>query len=310
MDINKIILKAFDKTASLEEYQTLEAWKQESNENIEYLKSMQENYSSMNYQEFDKESAWNNINSKLEVKQPKKVLWSWLVAAAIVLSLVIGAFVFMNGEKPIDLFKTKNNVEYFALKDNSEIWLNKDSEVQYLSDFTSERKVSLSGEAYFQVQADKSNPFIIAINENDFIKVVGTSFNVINRGSAFDLAVYSGHVELHTLDRVIHLQKNDRIVKVNGAFAKITNTSKNLLSWKNKELIFDNVNLSKVFVDLGKYYEVEFVIDEKVNLHKCKLRSKYNQESISDVMKELDSIFDLEYTITDATISINKLNCN
>lgn len=310
MDINKLILKALDKTASLEEYQTLEAWKQESDANLEFLKSMQENFKNPDYKDFDKESAWNSINSKLDVNQTKTTLWPWVIAAIIICGLAIATYVYLAPDKVKNIFQSDDKVEYFALKDNSKIWLNKNSEVAYLSDFTSERKVSLSGEAFFDVESDKSNPFIISINETDYIKVVGTSFNVINSAEAFDLAVYSGHVELHTLNRVIDLYKNDRIVKINGAFAKIQNNSNNLLSWKNKELVFDNVTLSKAFEDLSDHYAVEFKFDKSINLNDCKLRSRYNQETIGEVLKELKSFFDIEYSIDNKSVLITKLNCN
>ncbi len=310
MNINKLILKSLNKTTSLEEFNALEAWKNESNENLEFLKAMQEEHNSVNYKDFNKEQAWNNINSHLN--QPiKKIAWAkWGIAAAILLLLSAGSYFYASNENIPSLFKTQNTIQNYALVDNSEIWLNTNSEVQYLSDFKTERKVSLSGEAFFDVKANKDNPFIIELNSSDFIKVVGTSFNVVNRDDEFDLTVYSGKVEFHALKRVINLTKGDRIVKVNGSFTKIRNTDKNVSSWKNKELIFDNILLNKALTQIGKHYSVKIKLDKSIDISKCYLRSKYTQESITDVMLELSKFFVMEYKQSESTILISKLKCN
>lgn len=312
MNINKLILKSLNKTASLEEFNALEAWKNESKENLEFLKSMQKQNNNINYQEFDKEKAWNNINSHLNQPTPKIGYSRWwaTAAAAIIVLFSVGSYLYMNTERTPELFKSTNSTKHFALKDNSEIWLNTNSEVAYLSDFVNERRVSLNGEAFFEVEADKTNPFLIELNSSDFIKVVGTSFNVIKRGDDFDLTVYSGKVEFHALNRVINLTKGERIVKVNGAFAKVTNTDKNILSWKNKELIFDDILLEKALSKIGDHYNVTINVDDSIDMSKCNLRSRYTQESITDVMAELTKFFALEYTHTDNLISISKLKCN
>jgi len=311
MNINKLILKSLNKTNSLEEFNTLEAWKNESKENLEFLTAMQEQNNNINYQDFDKEKAWNNINSHLEQNPtPKGGFVKWGIAAAILVLISVGSYFYTNTEKVPEIFKSESTSQHYALIDNSEIWLNRNSEVQYLSDFQAERKVSLKGEAFFEVQANKDNPFIIELNSTDFIRVVGTSFNVINRGDDFDLTVYSGKVEFHALDRVINLTKGERIVKVNGAFAKIQNRDKNIISWKNKELIFDDVNLEKAFSRIENHYNVNIVLDKSIDISNCKLRSKYTQESISDVMSEMSKFFDMTYAQKESTISISKLKCN
>ena len=271
---------------------------------------MQEEHNSVNYKDFNKEQAWNNINSHLN--QPiKKIAWAkWGIAAAILLLLSAGSYFYASNENIPSLFKTQNTIQNYALVDNSEIWLNTNSEVQYLSDFKTERKVSLSGEAFFDVKANKDNPFIIELNSSDFIKVVGTSFNVVNRDDEFDLTVYSGKVEFHALKRVINLTKGDRIVKVNGSFTKIRNTDKNVSSWKNKELIFDNILLNKALTQIGKHYSVKIKLDKSIDISKCYLRSKYTQESITDVMLELSKFFVMEYKQSESTILISKLKCN
>ena len=111
----------------------------------------------------------------------------------------------------------------------------------------SRKNVSLhwTGEAYFDIRADENHPFVIRLNDKDHIKVLGTSFHLINEKDAFDLIVYSGTVELHTLNRSIILEKNDRISRYEGAYVKLKNHENNALSWKSGVLRFNDTPLKR-----------------------------------------------------------------
>lgn len=64
------------------------------------------------------------------------------------------------------------------LDDGTEIWLNSASELKYPAHFVgNERRVQLTGEAYFQVARNEAAPFIVETRDMD-VKVLGTSFNV------------------------------------------------------------------------------------------------------------------------------------
>ncbi|MBT8232935.1 MAG: FecR family protein [Saprospiraceae bacterium] len=307
MNIDKIILKVINNSASTEEYEMLESWKKESQENLEFLKTMSEKYKDVNYQDFDKQKAWSSVESQIGDKKPGMIKW---IAAILVLGLMLGAYFYFKSDKRIDVFQSQNETQHYALKDNSEIWLNRNSLVSYESEFINERRVALEGEAYFEIEANKENPFIIELNETDFIKVIGTKFNVVNTIDEFDLTVFSGIVEFHALNRVIILEKDDRIVKVNGAFTKIKNRNLNTLSWKNKELVFDNEFISRVFPALERHFGVSIVPPQNADLSSCRLRSKYTQENISEVFKELEKIYDLDYTISEKQVVITSFKCN
>src|SRR5690606_22131597 len=66
----------------------------------------------------------------------------------------------------------------FILEDGTKVWLNSSSKISYPKKFsTGSRKVTLYGEAYFDVAKDKNRPFLIETNGTE-IRVLGTSFNV------------------------------------------------------------------------------------------------------------------------------------
>ena len=76
-------------------------------------------------------------------------------------------------------FKSKGSkVINITLVDGSKVWLNAGSALTYPVAFMgNERKVSVTGEAYFEVMHDASKPFIVHDGSMD-VKVLGTHFNV------------------------------------------------------------------------------------------------------------------------------------
>jgi len=309
MDIDKIILKCINKKTSIEEYAHLDSWKKESEDNLEFLKQMMldKDNPQIDYKGFDKEAAWNEVEQKIEKSSGS--FFKYLLGVIISALLVFLGIQFL-GKGPQLLHESNDKVENIILADNSNIWLNKGSNLKVDQAYASARKVALQGEAFFEVEAEKSNPFIIDINGDDFIKVIGTSFNVVNTDDNFDLTVYSGTVELHSLNRVLILNKNDRVTKVNGSLVKIKNKEKNILSWKDETLIFEDADLSTVFKDLSRHFKVDINIEEKLNTSNCALRSRFVDQDIENVMSELKSIWNLEYTQEGNTFTITNLNCD
>ena len=82
-------------------------------------------------------------------------------------------------ESSVNTISTELGGFYSAtLPDGSEVWINSKSTLSFSDDFgKSERRVSLSGEAYFTVVRDENKPFIVSVNNRD-VRVLGTEFNV------------------------------------------------------------------------------------------------------------------------------------
>ena len=308
MDLNKVILNVLNNQASKEEYEILESWKKESQENIEFLEMLRTNAAQggLKYKDFDAEKAWVNMDRK-----PKTRVW--LYAACLPLLCLVGYY-FLNlqstdGTKE---YNTENQIINIALEDNSKIWLNENSTLAELTDFDQERKVSLRGEAFFDVAHLEGKPFTIDIGNENFVKVIGTSFNLLNEGDDFDLAVYSGLVELHVLDRVIEVGKGKRVKLLNGSYVKVRNSEKNLTSWKDKVLIFEDTPIRDVAKDIEKHYDVKFNFDQGLNYSECRLRSRYENQKLEDILSELEKVFSMQYDYSaeNRIIDIRAIFCN
>src|ERR1700722_12039507 len=65
-----------------------------------------------------------------------------------------------------------------TLSDGTQVWLNAESSLKYPVAFTgNERKVEITGEAYFEVAHNKSMPFIVKKDAME-VQVLGTHFNI------------------------------------------------------------------------------------------------------------------------------------
>src|SRR5690606_13518352 len=72
----------------------------------------------------------------------------------------------------------RGNQYNLVLADGTSVWLNAASSITYPVAFAGkERRVHITGEAYFEVARETERPFIVSIGEAS-IQVLGTHFNV------------------------------------------------------------------------------------------------------------------------------------
>lgn len=307
MNIEKIILKIFRKSESLEELEVLEQWKKESDENLTFMQ-MLNLQNSGSYKEFDKKKAWSAIEQKMPGAYASNVRYA-AILMILLAAAVASYFYWKSDDLVFPIYKSIDEVEHFVLQDNSKVWMNSNSTLAQLTDFENQRLIQFSGEAYFDVSHQESNPFMINFNDQEFIRVVGTSFNLRSEGSDFDLVVYSGKVELHSKIGIIELEKNQRVSRVNGSYVKFSNVDINTLSWKTGELVFENVALEKAFITLEEHYNIKFKYNG-ISLDNCVWRTRISNQKLDSVLKELEELFSMKYIMDDNQILIEELHCD
>lgn len=314
-DIDKIITKVFADQASKEEYEALEAWKNESAENLKSIQQLMssEQSSITDYKEYDKLKAWNKVSSQLHEPVAESSSFKYLAIAAIGLLLLTAVFLFSSkGENTPNHYLADTETINFQLEDESQIWLRDGGSTLDVLSFDQERRVALDGEAYFDIAHDKEKPFIIELNDKESIKVVGTSFSVLNNSADLDIIVYSGIIELKTLNRTIRLGKDERIKRVKGgAIAKVRQKADNNLSWKSNELIFENAGLDNVFDAIEKHFRIDLQVQTATqNISNCKVRTRFKDQGLESILDELSQHFKFKYKVLDNTVSISDLQCH
>jgi len=183
------------------------------------------------------------------------------------------------------------------LPDGTAVKLNAESELKIPETFSDaeERIVYLEGEAFFDVAEDSTRPF--KIFSGDLVTtVLGTSFNI--RSYPFEnsesIAVLTGKVKVETLETINSLEssmllandfvsydklKQERLLKRNIDVVKE-------VSWTKGILIYENTNLKKILDELGRWYDVEFIVDEKVNTS-MKYSGTFDNKSLENILSGL-----------------------
>jgi ferric-dicitrate binding protein FerR (iron transport regulator) len=149
-----------------------------------------------------------------------------------------------------------------TLPDGSTVWLNAGSTLYYPSVFADERRVSLTGEAFFDVAHDASRPFVVATASLE-ITALGTQFNVYSYPDAeyVSASLVDGSVEVRSPgspDGMI-LRPNQQLVCANGRF-RMEELDKDELLWKEGIYTFKGQNLENIIRKLELYYDVEIVV--------------------------------------------------
>ncbi|RZK52848.1 MAG: DUF4974 domain-containing protein [Pedobacter sp.] len=146
------------------------------------------------------------------------------------------------------------------LPDGTKVWLNAASSLKYPEVLgKTERIVTLTGEAYFEVAKD-GRPFYVN-SEQQSVKVLGTHFNV---NTYMDDQV--AKTTLLEGSIAINNQKSSKILKP-GQQALIGNSGlinidkdvdvASVVAWKNGLFVFDNAGLKSILNQLERWYDIK-----------------------------------------------------
>ena len=158
---------------------------------------------------------------------------------------------------------TPHSGEYrLRLGDGTLVYVNSESQLEYPPVFhAGERRVSLSGEAYFEV-ARSGDPFIIEIAGME-IRVLGTQFNVraYEGEAAFHTTLVDGSVEVTADARTVVLSPGEQAILRQGEeLTKRQVDVSKYAAWKDGFVAFDDERLEDIMLQLGRWYnmDVEF----------------------------------------------------
>lgn len=152
------------------------------------------------------------------------------------------------------------------LSDGTKVWLNASSSITFPTSFAAnERKVILTGEAYFEVAKDKKRPFRVSVNDMQ-VNVLGTHFNInaYDDEAAVNTTLLEGSVLLTEKGKKVLLKPGQQAQKQKSGVI-IVNDNVNLdevMGWKNGVFYFDNASLQTVLRQLSRWYDVDVVFEK------------------------------------------------
>jgi ferric-dicitrate binding protein FerR (iron transport regulator) len=219
---------------------------------------------------------------------------SLAVAASIALLFVIGTglYKYQNRGKAViytNISTSFGETKTLQLSDGSMITLNACSNLSFPETFKGdERRVKLTGEAYFQVAKNENRPFVIAAGNFD-VKVLGTEFNV--KAYAADeihtVNVKNGKVQVEMPDAAIRLVADERfeINSLSGEYGK-NKTKRHSVDWKEKYLSFDKTPIRDVTNELERLYNCRIIFKEGQIFDNLISGEHYNRD-LESVLKSI-----------------------
>ena len=178
-----------------------------------------------------------------------------------------------------------------VLPDGSKVWLNAASSLLFPTAFTgSQRKVELTGEAYFEVAKNKDKPFLVKVGDMQ-VKVLGTHFNInaYSDENTIRTSLLEGSVKI-IKDNKSKLLKpgNQAVLNKKQNEIDITDIDMNgVMAWKNGLFQFEGDNITTIMREIGRWYNVEIVYSGKVSTRTFEGKISRDAE-LSEVLRILE----------------------
>jgi transmembrane sensor len=252
-----------------------------------------------------------DINSSESVKNSRSfekiIKWTFRIAAILLLPVLIFIGLQMN---QANYLKKDTWVEIkapawtraqFTLPDGSTGWLNSNSTIKYHGDFYTDRQVTLTGEAFFDVFKDGNRPFVVNTNEV-VLKVLGTRFNIAayEDEKNVEVVLEEGKLVFNSIGmhKSYTMKPNDLIVydkTLNDFSTEIVQPHK-YVSWTEGKLVFRNDPLDVIARRLGRWYNINVEVKGTLT-EDLRLRATFIDEDFEKVLNLLKRSLPINYKI-------------
>lgn len=195
------------------------------------------------------------------------------------------------------------------LADGTNVMLSPESALRFPARFSGDsRTVNLDGEAYFDVAKDASHPFIV-ISKGYSTTALGTEFDVrAYNQSDLKVSLIEGSVQVENLSDQLSviLNPGEDVTSVDGKLVVSTIDMKAFKYWRDGYFYFDNTPLADMMVELGRWHNVNVVLNSRslmsYRLHFVSSRN----EDINDVVERLNKFNYLDAKFQDGKIIIDE----
>lgn len=250
-------------------------------------------------------------------QQRRNFTLSFLRYAAVILVCVVATFwigkIYLYNDNTPSLMQEltipSGQRAHITLPDGTSVWVNAASTLRYPSVFGDERRVSLSGEAFFEV-AKTEKPFIVSTGKID-VKALGTKFNVFNyKGESPSVALIEGSVRVYEPNKEqdgVTMMPNQLLTYNDGKFS-VQPINDYHTTWKEGIYTFNKQKFGEIVKKLELYYDVHITVTDTSILN-YEYTGKFRQrDGIKEVLRLVQKIhpFHMEYKEDTNEIIIKK----
>ena len=243
-----------------------------------------------------------------KANRPKRIPFlrrnGWIAAALVAACLAAGLLFFrpFAGKEQVAPAKAQTFMveaplgthSKISLPDGTSVWLNAGSKISYDADFnTSNRNVSLVGEACFDVVRNKDLPLVVSASGCSF-KVLGTKFNI----SAYEddgcvrAALIEGSLQVNSPAGEDVMSKGE-VVSVSsdsGAIHKYADDVSQYISWTEGKIRYSSIPVPELMRRLSREFNVDIVLQvESVSARNIRVAFS-REDSVDDIMKAIGEI--------------------
>ena len=244
---------------------------------------------------WDSGPAWQKFVSTTQsdvTQYPKtrRLKSTWLIAAIVILALGASFFFWSQGKPQLYVYE---NADPVTLPDGSKVFLNKGSSVEVYAFNRKKRRVSLHGEAFFEITPDANRPFSVEAGKT-VTEVVGTSFNITQTPNNTRILVEKGKVIFRSTlkdESAVALNAGEAALFEDNRIQLIPNPSANIQAWHTGNLIFSrNMSIAEIIADASIYFNKKISLEIKT-LGDCRISNQlsYKNPEINAVLRPLAS---------------------
>jgi ferric-dicitrate binding protein FerR (iron transport regulator) len=244
---------------------------------------------------FSQPESFNNFKSAYEAKNSTTRQLDWfkpMLRVASVLVIALGVyFTFFNTNmtQVQTLASQKTTLE---LPDQSQVTLNADSEIKFSKkNWDDNRRLNLSGEAYFKVAKGKT---FDVITSQGTVTVVGTEFNVKQRDNYFEVQCFEGVVKVTSGKHTKTLLEGDTFRILNNVFSQNKTTDLNP-NWTSNKSTFQALPYKTVLAEIERQYGIRIIVNDVDT--KRLFTGGFMHDNIENALISITQPMDLTYEI-------------
>lgn len=194
------------------------------------------------------------------------------------------------------------------LPDGSLIFLNASSSITYPTRFVgNERKVQMTGEAYFEIAHNKKMPFWVA-SRGQIVEVLGTHFNVMAYADEkiIRTTLLEGSVKIITDSESKKLKPGEQ-AQISGNKFKVTGDVdlEDVVAWKNGYFKF-NESLESIMAKISRWYNVDVEYRDKPGSDLTFSGKISRSRDISEILKMLEYTGDVHFKLEGRRVIVTK----
>ncbi|MCX2744102.1 FecR family protein [Mangrovivirga sp. M17] len=279
----------------------------ENSPEFESLKKLTSSIEKFKAPELDKEKEWERIKATIydnsNEKSKKSVQWfPTFIKVAAAIAIIATAYIYFFTNNITTISTSVAEKKTVVLPDSSIVILNSLSSITYDdSNWDNQREVKMEGEALFTVK--KGSKFEVK-SSSGTIKVLGTEFNVRERGSLFEVICYEGLVQVNKGNEEVRLTSNKIFSSLAGKSSvkeKATGITPHLAS---NESAFYSVPFKEVLNEFERQYQVD-ISSKNIDLQRD-FTGKFTHTDIDLALKSITVPLDLSYKINGGKVILSK----